>query len=289
MTRPWMPLAALIAGVLVPFGTACGDTDDEAPAADAGPDASALPLEDGQTPDDAGEPEAGLDAGPDVIIPPKPDGGAPPCASLQPAPAFCDDFDDGDLKDDWEVLTVSAGSSASLDTNGYASAPASFAARTKAIVAKDAAFAHLRTTVTGAPSRMRLSFSAFFPTTTLDKGMLAIATVDVSTNHFFTLFLRDGDPDAPGPTLEESVPGTTTRHVLGSPPPANVWTRVVVDIDLGTGKASVSWDATKALDGATIATTPAAQDPTIRVGALYVYGPQDAFEARFDDVLFEYP
>jgi hypothetical protein len=272
--------------------SACGGTDDDeaAPGVDSGV-AEAAELEDGASPADAAAPDAAdaADAAPDVVIPPKPDGGAPPCASLQPAPAFCDDFDDGDLKDDWQVLNVSVGSSAALDTSAHASAPASFAARTKAIVAQEAAFAHLRTTLTGAPARVRMSFTAFFPVTTLSKGSLAIATIDVSQNHFFTLFLRDTDPDAPGPTLEESVPGTTTRHVLGSPPPANTWTRIVVDVDLATGKASVSWDATKALDGATIATTPVAQDPTIRVGALYVYGPQDPFEARFDDVLVEYP
>ena len=32
----------------------------------------------------------------------------------------------------------------------------------------------------------------------------------------------------------------------------------------------------------------AADDPTIRVGLMYVYGPQDPFEARIDDVLLEY-
>ena len=134
---------------------------------------------------------------------------------------------------------------------------------------------------------MRLSFRALFPVTTLSKGALAIATVDVSQSHFFTLFQRDADPDAPGPTLEETTPAATTRHVLGSPPPANTWTRVVVDLDLTAGKASVTWEGTKAIDGAPIATSPAPEDPTIRVGALYVYGPQDPFEARFDDVLFE--
>lgn len=275
-----MVLAAIL-GV-----AACGGTDDETQAGDAGPGEAAV-LDDGGAPEDAAPADA-ADAGPDSTVPPKPDGGSPPCAAIQPKPAFCDDFDDGDLKDDWEVANVSVGSSVSLDTTGYASPPASFAARTKAIAAQDAAFAHLRTTVTGTPTRVRLSFTAFFPTTTLTKGMLAIATVDVSTSHFFTLFLRDNDPDAPGPTLEESLPGTTTRHVLGSPPPANAWTRIVVDIDLAAGKASVSWDGTKALDGATIGTAPA-QDPTIRIGALYDYGPQDAFEARFDDVLVEYP
>lgn len=284
MAPRWMVLAAVLGAA------ACGGTDDDAgPTGDAAP-AEASADDDGGPAIDAAAPDAPAEAAADAtVVPPKPDGGSPPCASIVPKPVFCDDFDDGDLKDDWEVLNVSAGSSATLDTTGYASPPASFAAQTKAVVAQDAAFAHVRTTVTGTPSRVRLAFSAYFPRTTLDKGMLAIATVDVSQSHFFTLFLRDGDPDAPGPTLEESVPGTTTRHVLGSPPPANAWTRIVVDLDLAAGKASVTWDATKALDGAAIATTPTAVDPTIRIGALYVYGPQDAFEARFDDVLVEYP
>jgi hypothetical protein len=123
-------------------------------------------------------------------------------------------------------------------------------------------------------------------TTTFTKGALAIATLDVSQNHFFTLFLRDRDANAPTATLEEVGPNTTTRHVLSKLPASNVWTRVTIDIDLAGSKATVLFGADKVLDGAAIMTAPS-KDPTIRLGAVYIYGPADAFEARFDDVLLE--
>jgi len=193
---------------------------------------------------------------------------------------FSDDFSDGNLADDWDVLTVANGTTAEIDMGA-------FHVKTKVIAAQEADFAHLRKTVPGAPSRVRLSFSATFPSTTFTKGSMAIATVDVSNNHFFTLWLRDTDSSAPAASLEEISLSGTKRNVLGSPPPTNVATKIVVDIDLAAGTASVTWDATKALDAAAIqkGTT---EDPTIRVGAVYDYGPQDAFEAHFDDVVLEY-
>jgi hypothetical protein len=145
----------------------------------------------------------------------------------------------------------------------------------------------LRKTVLGDVTHAKLSFSAFFPTVTLTQGAIAIATLDVSLNHFFTLNLRDQDPTAPAASLEEYANGTLTRHVLTRLPPAGVWTRVVIDLDFGAGKANVSFDAQKALDGEPI-TALAGTEGTIRVGGVYVEGPADVFEARFDDVVLDF-
>lgn len=261
MARRWLLLAAVALA-------ACGDAEDTPPSADA--DAATLIEEAGPGTDSSGGSDADAKAS---------DAGA---EAAGPGPVFTDDFGDDDLEDDWEVVNVCAGCTAAIDQG-------SFLAQTKSLVAQETAFAHLRTTVPGTPSRVRLSFFATFPSVTLTQGTIAIATVDVSQNHFFSLYLRDGDTAAPGPVLEETTATAgTKRHVLANLPPAATKTRIVVDVDLGAGAANVSWDATVALANAPIDKTPPASDPTIRVGLMYVFGPQAPFEVRIDDVLLEY-
>ncbi|MBX3219930.1 MAG: hypothetical protein KF795_05375 [Labilithrix sp.] len=259
---------------------ACGGGDDDPPAAEEA-DAAEL-TEASPPPEEAGlEPvEAGIDARPD----------ARPrsyCAKLTPAPRFCDDFDDGDVADDWAVLTVLNGA-ADLDTSTSTSAPASFAVATLPVSGTQSAHVHLRTTANGAPAgHVVLSFDLMLETATFTQGVVAIATLDVSANHFFTLYLRDGDPDAPAATLEETSAGGTTRHVLSTLPAPGAWTRATLDLDLAASTATVRWGAETALDAAPIV-AGAAKDPTIRIGAVYVYGPAAPFRARFDDVTLDF-
>lgn len=245
----------------------CGDgATDTAPEGDAGliEDGPSDPMKDGAAVTDA---STATDSGSDASLP----GGEA---------VFSDDFEDGELDDDWDVLNVCSGCAATIEQGV-------FVAKTKSVLAQDTAFAHVRTTVMGAPSRIRLSFDATFPSVTLAQGTVAIATVDVSTSHFFSLYLRDGDTDAPGPALqEEGLPGSK-RHPLAGLPPAGTKTRVSIDIDLGAGTASVAWGGTVVLANSSVAKTTA-DDPTIRVGLMYVYGPQDPLEVRVDDVLLEY-
>jgi hypothetical protein len=208
------------------------------------------------------------------------------CASRSPAPKFCDDFDDDDLEDDWAVLTAQGGE-AVLDPSVAVSPPASLAVGTAGLGAMQNANVHLRATANGAPTgHVVLAFEMMLATTAYTQGAIAVATLDVSSSHFFTLYLRDGDTDAPAATLEEITQSGTTRHVLSKLPGAGVWTHVTIDVDIGGAKASVSWGNEKVLDATT--TPGPAQDPTIRIGAVYVNGPAAPFEARFDDVTLDF-
>jgi hypothetical protein len=279
--------ALLIAAAFLECGislAACGGSaetpdppkDAASDAGDAGIDSPSSPEEDaGPSPADGGR-DAAREASAGSF-----------CATRTPQPKFCDDFDDGELEGDWDSTTILNGEPA-LDTSVATSLPASLVVGTLPLVDGESAHAHLRTTATGAPTgHVVLSFELMLATATYTKGVVAIATLDVSSNHFFTLYLRDGDADSPAATLEEIAPASTTRHVLTKLPPANVWTRATIDIDLANAKASVLWGAEKALDQAPIA-AGAAEDPTVRIGAVYVYGPADAFEARFDDVTLDF-
>ena len=260
---------------------ACGDETTEPAVTDAGVDAG--PETGSEVPDAAPpkEADAGADAAPDAPVT------KGFCASLAAKPRFCDDFDDADLKNNWDVATIVNGDG-DLDPTDATSPPASFAVETAPLGNGQAANVHLRATATGAPTgHVKLTFSVRLATTTFTQGVVAIATLDVSQTHFFTLYLRDGDPTAPAATLEETTASGTTRHLLTKVPPANTWTRATIDLDLGASKASVFWGADEALDAVAITPGPAL-DPTIRIGAVYVFGPADAVSARFDDVVLDF-
>lgn len=277
-------LAIAVATGAAACGGSSADTPD--PGADAAPDAGPG-VESGATdPDAAPVADTGTDSGP----PPRADAG-PGCASLSPPARFCDDFDDGDVADDWTIANVLNGSTLELDTTaGFVSAPASMRVTTKALAAMSTAPAHLRHTVFGAASHPSLSFWAFFTTSpVITKGAVAIATLDVTTSHFFTLWLRDDPQDGsePAAVLEEINGASITRTPLTKLPPMGAWTRVVIDLDLVAGKANVFFDADKAVDGAPIAAAPGTE-ATIRVGAVYLFGPADPLQASFDDVIVDY-
>jgi len=242
-------------------------------------DFNALPEDDAAAPD----------AAPDVVVDAKPDVTPPPahyCAGLVPKPKFCDDFDDGDLTNDWTASAAAAGSVFELDTATSTSAPASFHAIAMPEMAAAPNNVLLRTTMFGAVNHGKLSFSTLLPTVTFTQGAIAIARFHITLDDSYTLYLRG--PDAAGniPTLEENVGGTITEHMLTALPPVGAWTRVTVDLDLAGGKASVSFDAVKALDAATI-TVVAGSEATVRIGAI-VDGPNDKVEAHFDDVIVDF-
>lgn len=257
-----------------------GPADASEPARDAAGAADASDYADATDADDADADDADdADAAPI-------DAGPPYCLSLVPQPRFCDDFDDGNLTDDWTQSAFVPGSVAALDGAAFTSGPASFRVVSPATAVAAANNALLRRTMFAAVSHPKLAFSALLPKVTFTKGTIAIATVDVALDHFFTLYLRDADPATPAAVLEEYVAGAVTRHVLAKLPTANVWTRVTIDLDLAAGKADVSFDAQKALDAAPI-TALAGSEATIRVGAI-IDGPADAFEVRVDDVRLDY-
>ncbi len=261
------------------LGGALGACGSEGPAAapeDAGGAPDSAAAEDGGTADaaDAGtsRPEAGTSAR--------------FCAS-KGAVAFCDDFDDGDLENDWTTTTAVPPERTLLDLAlEHVSPPYAMYAGIGALGKGVQANANVRRTVPGAFSRATLSFSIKLSATDMGEGSLALATIDVSDSHFFTLHLRDTDPNAPGPSLEETRGAQNVRNRLSAVPAEGVWTRIAIDVDLAGGKASVSFDGKKVLDAAPIVVDPGTE-ATVRVGGLYAIGPTPKLEILVDDVLLE--
>ena len=280
-------LATALMGALAACGSEGGvdpSADAGPPGDDAGPDTT---TSDADVPDaDAGA-DAPVDAKPDTKI----DAGPSFCSALSPKPKFCDDFDDGDAADAWDSQAVVGGSALDIDVSSYTSAPYSLGVFTPALANMQAASAALRKTLFGTAKHSTLSFSTFLVSNpVVTKGSLAIATLDVSLDHFFALHLRDSPQDGvslPAAVLEEIEGSTITRYPLSSLPPMGAWTRVVIDIDLNTAKANVTIGGTKVVDDVTIGTS-GGTEATVRLGAFYHFGPADPVEARFDDVVIDF-
>lgn len=229
-----------------------------------------------------------FDAGPvtDAAVDASDAGASSHCQRLASPVRFCEDFDGAEVGARWDVLTQVAGSQAGLDTKAR-SEPHAFAVLTRAMtVPGDVGHAHLRKTVKGVATKIRFAFSGRFPDVAPADGAIAIANYEVSLQQSFTLFLRDGTPNGTLPSLIEYVGGGEgIRHALSVRPPADVWTRVVIETDVTTSRVVVRFDDVIALD---TAITPAASlDPTIRVG-VYAFGPAAPFAAHYDDVELDF-
>ncbi len=274
--------ALAVLGIALASATAAACSDD---AANDAPDGGALPQPDADPPDrDAG-------VGPVVdaseAAAPKADGGQGFCGTLPSQPRFCDDFDDGDLEDDWTVVNATPPTDTNVDLALDArSAPFSFFGEVDPQPEGALANAAVRKTVPGAFTRGTLSFAVKLPSLDVGLGDVSIATLDVAGDHFFTLHLRDNDLATPGPSLEESHPSGTKHIALTALPAAGAWTRIVVDLDLAGGKASVDIGGSRVLDGASIAAEPGTA-AVVRVGAVYVEGPTPVFRILVDDVVYD--
>ncbi len=262
---------------------ACGSSSGggAAPGDDAGVDAPPPPAgDDGGPPSEGG----GADAA-DANV----DAGSRFCASLSPAPRFCDDFDDVDpMTKKWDQQTYLPGISAlSIDETQFTSAPASLLVTTMARPAGEGSVGSLRKTVNGTPLRAKLVFSMRASATTWTQGAYSVANIDASNDHFYTLYFRDDDfANGQKASLKETVGSTDTYHPLSKVPPPNVWTRITVELDAEAGKATVLYGAETVLD-ATIASFTMS-DPTFRVGSPYMIGPTDAWNVNDDDVVFDF-
>ncbi|MEO6574904.1 MAG: hypothetical protein ABIP89_13755 [Polyangiaceae bacterium] len=256
--------------------SACGGTTSADPA-DAADDAQAdaaitIPGDSGPPPEDATTVDA-ADAGPTRF-----------CDSVVPAPVFCDDFDVGALGKSWDFFLTSPPGTGVLDGTDVRSTPSAFVITTAMVNAAESANLLLRKSVTGTPARVRLAFDVLVPDLPIS-GAIGIATLDLSTDHLFTLYLRD-DSASPAASLVEARPGVSAlvrnNFALFA---AKAWVHVVLDLKPAQSLGSLSFDGANVLDG--IAIDPAVTDPTIRVGVL-TYGPANAYVARFDNVTLDY-
>jgi hypothetical protein len=253
-------------GAVLLFLAACGGTTSATPPAT-----------------DAGSDTVVEDAAPEAS---RESGGPSWCHEHMPPPAYCDDFDQGDLGATWDFFQQAPPGAATLDQAVFVSPPQSFGVVTKKLTGPDFGTILLRKTIPGPASRARLAFQ-LWADAPQPSGTLAVATLDLSTDHLFTLYLRDDDPSAPGPTLTEQPPGgaPAVRHPFATLPPLGAWTQVAIDLDAAGGSATLTIGDTTVLSAVSIAKATV-DGPTIRIGVLAL-GPATPYTMRFDDVALD--
>ena len=179
-------------------------------------------------------------------------------------PKFCDDFDDGgDLTERLDAIRGAARQPSSRLTRRLHERPGIISRRGEGESGRRGKQRALRMTMFGVVKHGRLSLDASAERHVhagRDRDRTLLREPRTTRTRFLARPRRRRETFA---TLEEYV----GRHDQGgtcstSLPHRGAWTRVVVDLDLAGGKASISFGAQKALDAAPSPPSPAPKRPS---------------------------
>jgi hypothetical protein len=220
------------------------------------------------------------------------------CASLIPAPLFCDDFDEGALATPWDQVTGTNGSAA-LSTSASVSSP-------EAMLAK----------VTAQAKANNIDVAAYksFPAKQGASGVCTLAfdmridagdTSSASDALLAGIQLWNGSASwALGPevfynsssgafdvSLTEDSPTTSTTHVTSTSISLGVWTHVEVALVLPAASGGAT-EATLSLDGAEavaaiVHVTTSNPIPEAIAGITYATPTAAGWAVRYDNVTFD--
>lgn len=185
------------------------------------------------------------------------DAGATPdafCASLSPAPAFCEDFDgDPDLLRRWDRVHAFDGTfGVALTSSSARSAPNALLARVEP-GGPDCAYATLEKKVPGAYRAAKLSFAVRIEQASdlPDKSVLAIQTFGDGNAQCQVYVAASGSAFGVGEqVLHEDGRRENTEHAITPLLPLGRWARVGVDVDETARKLTVD------VDGAVVLSVP---------------------------------
>jgi hypothetical protein len=224
------------------------------------------------------------------------DAASPFCASLSPAPAFCDDFDEGTaLAADWSYFSIAppdAGTVA-VDTGAYVSPPASLAAQIGAGTANG----------NGLVAQLNKQFVASSSSSAHLEYRLRIDAVDSVENELFSQLAFKGGAATPyildvylgqGAVLEEEIPGdggvTFKEHPLATQPTVGVWSLLTLDVDFVNVTVKLTIDGTVAFEGG-LDPGYNAGTPLLTIGVGYYAGPPRTVSGgagHFDNVVLDF-
>jgi len=223
------------------------------------------------------------------------DAGASFCASLSPAPTFCDDFDeDASLASDWTYFSINPADAGSVvvDTAAYVSPPASLAAQVGPGTSNTAGLVAQVTKqfLTPATASAHLEYR------------LRIDSIDSVENELFSqLGFKGGGATpylldvylGPGAFLEEEIPGdagvTFKEYPLAQQPLVGVWSLVALDVDFVGATVKLTVDKTVAFQGP-LDQGYTSGPPVLSIGVGYYAGSPRTVSggaAHFDNVVLD--
>ena len=228
------------------------------------------------------------------------DGGAAfSCATLSPAPTFCDDFDGKSIADLWDPK-VEESAVVATDTVSFLSPPNALLSKTEAVTATGQARAVLPKAFTlfdGKPIQLIVNFDmrieAFDNT---GKVMIAFAVLfgpDSSFNQIVLNLKANGDAvvaqvveNAQGPG--EDANGYELHGPFAKRPKVNDWSHVRMELDVtnptGVGNLiSFDLDGVPQLSAAKLTIPLKGATPRIELGVGYVEPPAQSWAIRYDN------
>lgn len=269
-----------------------------------------------------GEPEAGADAGPphEASVessapdtgPPPPEAGpkdsgapetAPPlgfCASLNPAPLFCDDFDEGTaLATPWDMLASTNGAEVASAAS-YVSPPDSMLVTVNPNTADTAvddagykSFPSKQGVAGTATMSFEMRVDAVDESATSDGILGAIQLWNGSTYWDLELevFYEAATNDLEVSMSEDGNTVSYVQHFASTHLPLGTWTQVTLAIALPAGTNGAA-PATLAFNGTTVASATVTVGtptpiPEILVGTTYATPCAGGWSLAYDDVTFD--
>ena len=224
---------------------------------------------------------------------------SPFCASLTPAPLFCDDFDEGALAAPWDQLATTSGSEV-LSTSSYVSAPYAMLVTVNpnaSVTAIDVAGYKSFTAKQGVAGTATATFDIRIDTADESSASDAIlgaiqlwngsAYWDLELEVFYASSTGDF-------TVSMSEDGTSyVQHAVTPHLPMHAWTRVTLGITLPAGSGG-STTATMAFNGTNVASdtvhvSTSDPIPEILIGTTYATPSSGGWSVAYDNVTFDEP
>lgn len=276
-----------------------GDPPQDATVSD---DDSGMPLPSGSDAGGTAAVDAGHTVGSSDAGSTSHDSGPPPgfCASLSPAPLFCDDFDEGAaLASPWDQLSSTGGSEA-LSSASCVSSPDAMLVTVNpnaSVNAIDLAGYKSFTSKQGASGTAMLTFelkiNAADTSSASDVILGAIqlwngsAYFDVELEAFYVSSSNDFKVSM----SEYGSTGSYVQHFATSHVPLGAWTKVAIGITLPAA-AGGSAPATLSLNGSnvvsvTVDVTTSDPIPEILVGTTYATPTSGGWSIAYDNVTFD--
>lgn len=216
------------------------------------------------------------------------DAASPFCKSLQPAPFFCDDFDEGQAVDaGWTTTAVQAPAAIALDTTTSFSSPASLLASTPASTTGTYAYLGLSPSNAVGTVHVEAEINPTLLPDDGDYGAVALLRIELDQTSGTTLALMLYF-SATGVYLQEEQDAPTYLSVaygFSATAPYGTWHKWAIDLDASASPAS----ATISVDGTSVLNTDlkyawTAAPAKLYVGDEYNYN-NDAMNVNFDNVV----
>jgi hypothetical protein len=276
--RAWLLLLLASGACLFPD---LGDLGGDAATSDvSAPDVADAPIESSI--------DAGKDAGTDADATPE----AGFCASLGGTHALCEDFDEStSFNAQFTNVHLSTNGSLANDTTEVVSAPRSLLASIPAEGSKTGDDAFMTRLFSGNASKATYSFDFRIDSLATGKSSVfggIIFDDGVPDFHAMAIYMTDTYA-----ALEESFfqadGGTTYKdHTFTTPVPIGKWTRVVFSVDVSAHVCNASLDGNPVVVNSPIDATWKAGTTAIDLGFTFVESETTAWQARYDDVVFDF-